>query len=675
MRLPNPTTVDFETHGIQGRPDYPPEPVGVSIKKWGKKPHYYAWGHLSGEHNCDKATAIRALKEAYATPDGVLFQNAKFDVDVANVHLGLEIPKWQKIHDTMFLIYLEDPRLTTFSLKPSAEYFLDMPPEEQDAVKAWILDKDNKKWIESHLGIDPATGKPETVKPSAFGKYIAYAPAEVVGPYANGDTDRTEKLFRKLWASIAKRGMKDSYDRERRLMPHLLQSERQGIRLDVKKLSKDVDDYTKVLENIDALIRKKCKSKDLNVDSNADLADAMIASGLADEGLMGYTKTGKVSTNKDAVREGVTDPEMRALMSYRGPLTTCMKTFMMPWLITAKKSDGLLFTNWNQVKQGDGKNRVGTSTGRLSSTPNFQNIPKEFAALVKLLQFLTLKPNPKPREVMAAKTKLIALEKKLKLASGLPSLPLCRSYVIPYTPDHVLLDRDYSQQELRLLGYYEGGPLYESYMADVWLDVHDKTRVLILEILGMAYDRSPVKNTNFGIIYGQGSSSLAVKNNISIEESKQLYNAILEVFPGIGELQADMKDRAKHDEPIRTWGGREYYCEEEKYVEKFQRVMSFDYKLLNLLIQGGAADATKEAAIRYCDAKPADDYFMLNVHDQFTSSVPKTRMHKSMLLMRDCMESLEIEIPLKTEGKWSDKNWASLVDYDKAGEIVYKGRY
>lgn len=674
MRLPNPTTVDFETHGIEGRPDYPPVPVGVSIKKWGKRAHYYAWGHLSGEHTCDQATAVRALKEAYATPDGVLFQNAKFDVDVANHHLGLPILPWQKIHDSMFLIYLEDPRRTTFSLKPSAEHFLDMPPEEQDAVKAWILDKDNKKWIESHLGLD-ANDKQITVKPSEFGKYICYAPASVVGPYANGDTDRTEKLFRKLWASIVKRGMKDAYDRERRLMPHLLQSERQGIRLDVKRLSKDVDDYTKVLESIDALIRKKCRSQRLNVDSNADLADAMIAAGLADEGLMGYTKTGKVSTNKDAIREGVTDPEMKALMSYRGPLTTCMKTFMMPWLATASRSDGLLFTNWNQVKQGDGKNRVGTSTGRLSSTPNFQNIPKEFAQLVKLLQFLTLRPNPKPREVQASKVKLAALEKKLRLAKGLPPLPLCRSYVVPYTPDHVLLDRDYSQQELRLLGYYEGGPLYDSYMEDVWLDVHDKTRILILEIVGMEYERTPVKNTNFGIIYGQGASSLAVKNNISIEESKQLYKAILEVFPGIGELQEDMKDRAKHDEPIRTWGGREYFCEPDQYIEKFKRVMSFDYKLLNLLIQGGAADATKEAAIRYCDAKPADDYFMLNVHDQFTSSAPKTRMHQSMLLMRDCMESLEIEIPLKTEGKWSDKNWASLVDYDKAGVTVYKGKY
>jgi DNA polymerase I-like protein with 3'-5' exonuclease and polymerase domains len=671
--MPKPTTIDFETMGIEGRPDYPPVPVGVSIKPWKKKPRYFAWGHLAGGNNCTKEDARQALVKEWRNPEGLLFQNAKFDTDVAEVHLDLPIPAWHLIHDTMYLIYLEDPRLPTFSLKPSAEYFLDMPPEEQDAVKAWILQKDHKAWIESHLGIDPKTGKPETVKPSTFGKFIAYAPGDVVGPYANGDVIRTERLFEKLWRSIMHRGMGEAYDRERRLMPHLLQSERQGLRLDVKRLRKDVQMYEGVLEGIDSLIRKKCKKPSLNVDSADELANAMVDADLADDGLMGYTKTGKLQTNKDAIRDGVTDPMMRGLLAYRGPLTTCMGTFMRPWLATAERSDGLLFTNWNQVKQGDGKNQVGTSTGRLSSTPNFQNIPKAFPELVKLLHFLTEK-QPTKANVARAQAQLKKLTGQLKLPKGLPPLPLCRSYIIPYHPDHVLIDRDYSQQELRLLGHYENGPLMQSYLDDIWLDVHAKTKQLILEIVGVEYERTPVKNTNFGIIYGQGAPSLAIKNNISIDESKALYKAILEVFPGIEELQDDLKERAANDEPIRTWGGREYYCEEPKFVEKFKRVMSFDYKLLNLLIQGGAADITKEAAIRYCEAKHEDDCFLLNVHDQFTGSTPAKRLRPAMQLMTECMESIEnLDVPMKTEGKWSPKNWGALQDYDKAGQIIYKG--
>lgn len=672
MRQPKPTTVDFETFGIEGRPDYPPVPVSVSIKKWGKKPVFLSWGHVAGGNNCDKEKAARALKDVWNTPDGLLFQNAKFDLDVGEAHFGLPIPEWHRIHDTMFLIYLEDPRLRTFALKPSAELFLGMPPEEQDAVKEWILQKDHKAWIETHLGIDPKTGKRETVKPSTFGKFIAYAPGDVVGPYCDGDVIRTEKLFDKLWKSIASRKMLEAYDRERRLLPHLLQSERDGIRLDVDRLESDVKLYDGVLDKIDQRIRKKCKSLNLNVDSADELANAMVNAGLADDGLMGYTKTGKLSTNKDAIREGVTDPEMRGLLAYRGPLSTCMGTFMRPWLRQALKTGGLLHTNWNQVKQmGQGGGNVGTSTGRLSSTPNFQNIPKEFPELLKLMHFLTVS-KPTSANVKKAQAMLAKVTGAVKLQT-FPPLPLCRSYIIPYHKDHVLIDRDYSQQELRILGHYEGGHLMQGYIDDVWLDVHNKTKDLILEILGVEYERTPVKNTNFGIIYGQGAPSLAIKNNISIDESKQLYKAILEVFPGIGEIQDDMKERAKNDEPIRTWGGREYYCEPPQYVEKYKRVMEFDYKLLNLLIQGGAADCTKEAAIRYCDEKPKDDIFLLNVHDQFTGSTPKKRIKPAMELMRKCMESVEFDIPMKTEGKWSDQNWGALVDYDKAGKVVYGG--
>jgi DNA polymerase I-like protein with 3'-5' exonuclease and polymerase domains len=673
--MPKPTTVDFETKGIEGRPDYPPEPVGVSIKEFGKKARYWSWGHLAGGNNCSKAEAANALKKVWAKRQTVpiLFQNAKFDVDVCEVHFELPVPAWHDIHDSMFLIYLEDPRRPTFALKPSAEFYLDMPPEEQDAVRDWLLEKEHKLWVESHLGIDPKTGKRETVKPSTFGKFIAYAPGNVVGPYANGDCVRTEKLFVKLWTRAAERGMLEAYDRERRLMPHLLTSEREGVRLNMAQLRKDSLAYEDVLTKIDAQIRKMTKSPSLNIDSGQELAHAMIKSNMADEGQLGYTKDGKVQTNKAAIQAGVTNPDMRALLSYRAPLATCLKTFMRPWLRTGERSDGILFTNWNQVKQGDGKNVVGTSTGRLSSTPNFQNIPNEFPELIQLLGFL-VSQKPTPKQIAAAGAKLKALEIKLKVPKGLPQLPKVRGYIIPYNPGEILLDRDYSQQEVRILGHYEDGPLKEQYLADIWMDFHDRTRQLIFEMLGVLYDRRPVKNTNFGIIYGQGSTSLAIKNDITPQESKDLLNAILTVFPGIKEINEDMKERAANEEPIRTWGGREYYCEPAAYSEKYKRVMSFEYKLINLLVQGSAADATKEAAIRWCEAKRPETRFHLNIHDQLTGSTPLKLLHPEMKVMRECMEGLDFDIPLLTEGKCSTKNMNALEVYDKAGVIYYKDK-
>jgi DNA polymerase I-like protein with 3'-5' exonuclease and polymerase domains len=429
--------------------------------------------------------------------------------------------------------------------------------------------------------------------------------------------------------------------------------------VDVKRLRGDVDRYQGVMGKIDQRIRKKTKVKDLNVDSNEELAQAMVAAGLADDGLMGYTGTGKIQTNKDAINRGVTDKETKALLAYRARLNTCLGTFMLPWLRTAEKSGGLLFTNWNQVKQGDGKNQVGTSTGRLSSTPPFQNIPKEFPPLAELMGLTPAQY----RQVVAS------------LGVGvMPELPLCRGYIIPYEKGQVLIDRDYSQQELRILGHYEDGVLKDAYLEDVWLDMHEHARQLILEITGTLYDRKPVKNTNFGIIYGQGAPSLAVKNDVSIEESKAIIKAILAAFPGIQDIMDDMKDRAKADEPIRTWGGREYFCEPDQYVEKFRRVMSFDYKLINLLIQGSAADCSKESLIRWCEVKDPEDRFHMTVHDQTVGSTPKGRMKEAMELMRKTMESVEFDIPILTEGSWSDKDWAHMKDFDKAGKVLYNGR-
>ena len=89
LKQPKPTTVDFETFGIEGRPDYPPEPVGVAIKVWGKKSKYYGWGHPT-RNNSTKKEAIKALKLAFKNKDGILFQNAKFDIDVAETHLGIK---------------------------------------------------------------------------------------------------------------------------------------------------------------------------------------------------------------------------------------------------------------------------------------------------------------------------------------------------------------------------------------------------------------------------------------------------------------------------------------------------------------------------------------------------------------------------------------------------------
>ena len=638
MKIPKPVTVDIETFGIEGRPKYPPMPVGVSIKYPGKKAKYFAFGHLNG-NNCCWSEALVELKKAWGHKDGLLFQNGKFDVDVAEVHFGLPIPSWDKIHDTMFLLFLDDPHQIELGLKPSATRLLNLPADEQDAVGEWLV---------AHQPIPDVKISRSKNSDHYFGRYIAYAPGVLVGVYANGDVIRTESIFNLLWEKTVSRGMLDAYNRERKLMPILLEMERQGLQIDLKRLTNDVDTYNEWRVKIDSWIIKTLKVDfDINLDSGSQLVEAMVNAGKADSNLLPRTSTGKFQTNKTALMQGITDKVLLAVLKYRVQLNTCMNTFMQPWLNTAQMSGGLIFTKWNQIKSPSGDHNIGTRTGRLSSTPNFQNIPKEFSAIFH---------HESPSSKLA----------KSPFKEPLPPLPKVRSYIVPFKGE-IFIDRDYSQQEPRILAHFDGGTLMDKYISNPWIDFHDYAKAE-LEKMGKFYDRKPVKNTNLGLIYGMGVGKLAERNDMTVEEAGNLKKAILTLYPGLKKMYSDMKVRSKMKEPIRTWGGREYFCEEPKLVEG--RIREFDYKLVNVLIQGSAADCTKEALIRYHGLKHTEARIVLNVHDQITVSIPKMILKSEMFILRKCMESIEFDVPMLSEGSTSSTNWDELKDYDKKGVVL-----
>jgi DNA polymerase-1 len=640
MKLPRPTSVDFETHGIEGRPSYPPAPVSVSIKKFGQEPKFYAWGHPTG-NNCTQAQAVKALQAVWNHKDGLLFQNGRFDIDVAEVHLGLKVPAWDQIHELMFLLFLDDPHQRTMDLKSTAHRLLGMVPEERDAVADWLVANQPVPGVK----ISPKSGS--GVK-EPFGKYIAWAPGDVVGPYANGDTVRTEALFVHLYEKIVEQGMLEAYNRERRLTPILLEMERNGIRVDVKRLQADVAAYNAVLERIETWVRLKLKVNDeVNLDSGQQLIRALDDAGYLDASKMGITKTGLVKSDKAALAAGCTEPQLAAVLKYATQLKTCLRTFMEPWLATALKSGGYIFTTWHQIRGGDG----GARTGRFSSSPNFQNMPKEFEAIFWCPENKKLPKSP---------------------FKDLPPLPMCRSYITSWQEGHVLVGRDYSQQEPRILGHFEDGDLQAQYQENPWIDFHDNAKESLERIFKRPFKRKPVKNINLGIIYGQGVGSLAEKNGESVADTKELLAAILAMYPGLDQMRKDMKIRARMKQPIRTWGGRVYYCEPPMIING--RIRTFDYKLVNVLVQGSAADCTKEGMIRFMEYVHRQHNrgwrLILQVHDEIVVSVPAEDLVGAQEALQAAMESVEFDVKILSEGAYSFTNWAEMKDYDKKGKVV-----
>ena len=634
MKNPEPVTIDFETWGIEERPHYPPLPCGVSIKYAGKPAQYYAFAHISG-NNCSWGEARDALARAYAHKDGILCQNGKFDVDVAEVHLGLAVPRWQDIHDTMFLIFLDDPHQQELGLKPTVQRLFGEVPAERDAVIEWLVAN------QPVPGVKVSRSKQS---PHYAMKYLPFAPGDLVGEYANDDTSDTERVFAHLYPKTVEREMLVAYDRERQLMPILLRMERRGLPVDLPRLRADVENYEAWFARLDAYLLKYLKAPDLNLDSGEQLMAAMDAAGKVDTTVALRTATGKLASNKDALLLAVKDTTLLALLRYRAQLKTALGTFMKPWLRMAEATGGTIHTTWNQVRAPKGDDTSGARTGRLSATW-FMNMPKEF------------------------KDAREGLKKLPAALADLPALPDCRSYIVP-GPGRVLVDRDYSQQEPRILAHFEGGALQAQYVANPWLDLHDNARDELAKV-GKVYERKPVKNTNLGLIYGMGVGKLAVKNDMTVIESKGLKDAILKLYPGLKEMYQDMKYRMRANLPIRTWGGREIYCEPARLVDG--KLRQFDYKMVNMLIQGSAADCTKEAIIRL-DARigelgKQDDWFiLLLVHDQLTCSAPADEGREAMVELKGCMESVEFDVQILSEGAVSYENWSALADVDKKGK-------
>jgi DNA polymerase-1 len=408
----------------------------------------------------------------------------------------------------------------------------------------------------------------------------------------------------------------------------LLTNEREGIRVNVAGLTGDIDLYTKAMDTVDNWIRKTLNTPDLELTKKQDLVEALDKAGAVTQWTL--TPTGKKSTKKDTLLSvHFKDPLLASAIGYRNRLQTCLSTFMLPYLETVKLTGDKIHTDWNSVRREKGEGMGGARTGRLSSSPNFQNIPKSFYDKGDGYTH----PGP----------------------LGVPELPLIRRYILP-DKGGVFLSRDYNQQELRVLAHFENESLLEAYKDDPTLDLHTYVQEQVSNMLGRLIDRKQIKELNFGMVYGMGLGTLAERMRVSVDEAKAIRNAQLKVIPGLKNLDREIKNLGKSGMPITTWGGRKYYCEPPREI--MGRLRTFEYKLLNYLIQGSSADCTKRAIINYSKVKK-DGRFLVTVHDEINISVPKAKLKAESKILRDAMLDVTFDVPMLSEAK-AGPNWADI---------------
>lgn len=592
-------TFDFETHSIEPRPDYPPEPVGMAHADDHDRPVYLAWGHPSGNNAGTFIVGTNALQDRWR--GALLCHNAAFDLAVATEVLGLPLPAGTQVNDTMFLAFLLDPH-GELSLKPLAERYLHIPPTERDAVRDWLY---AHKVVRKNL--------------KSWGAHISRAPGELVGPYACGDVTRTRELFDHLMPLVEQAGMSDAYRRECDLVPMLLENSARGIPLDHERIGRDLVAYEDQMATVEAQLRREWRRQfpsvppPANWGSTEQLAEQLVAARVNN---LPRTPKGRVSTARDGLLDALPDTPLSALLAYHSAVSYTLSNYLRPWHEQGKA----LHCNWNQIRD---YNDRGARTGRLSSSPNLQNMTN-------------VEKYDRVHEVIA--------RHRLKL---LP-LPNLRSYIVA-PKGHVLFSRDYSQQELRLLAYFEDGPLHAAYCAEPSLDVHVHLGRLIQQRFGLALPRKITKALNFSKIYGAGAPHLSATLAKPIEEVYQLVAAYEAAMPGVVALSAEIKGIGRRGEYVRTLGGRRYHTEPPKVIDG--RLRSFEYKLLNHLIQGSGADQTKEAMRGWYSAiRGTPTRFLLTIHDQLVGCCPKRDVRRESAKLDEAMlEAFELDVPVKTD--------------------------
>lgn len=215
--------------------------------------------------------------------------------------------------------------------------------------------------------------------------------------------------------------------------------------------------------------------------------------------------------------------------------------------------------------------------------------------------------------------------------------PLCRSIFVPEEGEE-WYSLDFSNQEGRLqvhyankLGCQGADALAFQFNKDPYFDMHQEVADM------MSIDRKTAKAINLGISYGMGIDTLASNLNISFQEAKELRIKYNELAPFLTDLNEVCKTTIKKRGYIKTIGGRHLHIDPPSWING--KRITYEYKALNKLIQGSAADQIMEAMI-IADKRNINISFA--VHDELCFSGKKSDAKHLKTIME---QAIVLDIP------------------------------
>ena len=535
---------------------------------------YYPFGHFGGG-NLIKEQVLKYMSDICALPCRKIFHNAQYDGGWLNAY-GITVEG--EIGDTMIAGALIDENRYTYRLNSLAKDYLGELKAETDlneAAKAHGVDPKMEMWM---------------------------LPAEHVGYYAEQDARLTYLLWQRFKHEIFKQNLETIWQLEKKLLPTLIKMRKKGVRVNVEKAEQLQKQFARKEKDIAQQI-KKLVGKDIDIWAARQIAFAFDKLGID------YPKSPKSKEPSFTQNWLVNnDTEISKLIVSAREINKFHNTFLNS--IMKYECKGRIHAEINQLRSDNG----GTVSGRLSmSNPNLQQLParnKEFGPLIRGL-FLP--------------------EEGYKWGSF-----------------------DYSQQEPRLVvhyassigeGYEGSQELVEAY-ANADADFHQT----VADLVGI--DRKQAKTIGLGLMYGMGKNKLANMLGLGFDEASALIGKFNRRAPFVKMLSDRCMKKANEEGVIRTKLGRK--CRFEMWEprdfgihtpETFENASAkygannikraFTYKALNRLIQGSAADQTKQAIVACVDLGYLP---LLQIHDELCFNVQDGDVKKIVRAMEDCVK-------------------------------------
>jgi DNA polymerase I-like protein with 3'-5' exonuclease and polymerase domains len=575
--------------------------IAVAVEGWSG---YYSFGHKEGNF-FDEAVVMRWIKEVCALPNVKLFHNAMYDVCWLRAY-GVKING--HIVDTMVMASLVDENRLWYSLNSLSIDYLGQVKDET-ALRA-AADK---------AGID---AKSEMWK----------LPAMYVGSYAEKDAELTLALFKKLSVEIKTQDLTKVFDLETQLFPCLIDMKFKGVRVDVEAAHKLKQQLASQEESLLLEVKKETGLE-------PQIWAARSIAKVFDKLKLDYEVTEKTkapSFTKNFLQEHK-HPIVNKIAKAR-EINKAHTTFIDT--IIKYQYKGRIHADINPIRGDSG----GTVTGRFSySNPNLQQIP--------------------------------ARNKQLG--------PMIRSLFIPEN-NHKWGCFDYSQQEPRLVVHYAATKFkgdeevteiverFENNEVDFHQTVADMANI----------SRTQAKTINLGLFYGMGKAKLQAELGLSTkDEATKLFNKYHDSVPFVKDLMDAISRDGSAFGYIKTFGGRKCRFNkweiaewnngkftapmskadaEAAYYEKYPKAAkpnirrAFTYKALNKLIQGSAADMTKQAMLNLYREGIVPH---IQIHDELDISVESDEQAKKIIEIME--EAVKLKIPNKVDYE-SGNNWGEI---------------